>query len=58
MTCNEEDTVLNGMKIIIVVHMMPYLQFCLTYGLQNQKKKWKKIPINIFPCCVMDSNNI
>ena len=29
----------NGMKIIIVVHMMLYLQFCSTYGLQSQKKK-------------------
>ena len=33
---------LNGMKIIIVAHMMLYLLFYLTYGLQSQKK-WKKM---------------
>ena len=33
---------LNEMKIIIVVPMMLYLQFCSTYGLQSQKK-WKKM---------------
>ena len=34
---------LNGMKIIIVVHIVLHLQFCSTYGLQSQKK-WKKMP--------------
>jgi hypothetical protein len=35
---------LNGMKIIIIVPMMLYLQFCSTYGQQTQKK-WEKIII-------------
>ena len=51
---------LNGMEITIVVHMMLYLLFCLTYGQQNRKngKEYSKSPINIFLHCMMDSKNI
>ena len=52
--------VLNGMEIIIVVHMMLYLQFCLAYGQKTQRngRKYSKTPISIFLHCMMDSKNI
>jgi hypothetical protein len=53
---------LNGMEIIIVVHMMLYLLFCSKYGQQTQKKRKKKkysnTPICIFLHCMMDFKNI
>ena len=50
----------NGMEIIIAVHMMPYLQFCLTYGCQTLRsgKKYSMIPISICLHYMMASKSI
>src|ERR1700688_889519 len=47
----------NGMEIITVVHMMPYLQFCSIYGCQTLRsgKRYSKIPIRIYLHYIMDS---